>query len=414
MELKKILFVIFIFIGLVGTANAAAGLNVILANQNPDPVSPGNYVYLNVKVSNIGDEQVKVDELKMIENDNFKLAKSDDASRDLGIMSAYSRAENSKSFVVEKYKVLVDENTPSGLNTLEFEVSTDNGKFSHDFDILVKDNNPIINVDKISSKEFKPGESGELQITLENINPVNLRNVKTALKLGEIDENTITMAAGSNEKIVENLNRGESTTFTFDISIRPDAESKSYLLPIEISYEDSLESTYSNIVYGSVKVFSKPELTLNLDSQDVYNVGKGGFTLAIANPGTSRIKGVQFEILDSDSYEIIEGKTQYVGDLNPDDFQTLQGEMFIKDPESAILKVKLNYLDSYDNKKEEIIDVPLKIYNEEELQRFGLSQPQGSSTTLIAGILIVAIVGFVFWRRHKKKQNLRRARSNNK
>lgn len=412
MEFKKIILTILIFIGLLGTANAAAGLNVILANQNPDPVSPGNFVYLNVKISNIGDEQIKVDEIKMIENENFKIAKGEDISRNLGILSAYSTSDNSKSFVVEKYKVLVDEDTPSGLNNVDFEVLTDNGKVTYEFDVFVQDNNPIIFVKNIETEELKPGENGELKVTLENINTINLRDVKVALQLGDIDENTITMAQGSNEKIIERLESKTESTFVFDISISPDSQSKSYLVPIKISYEDSLENTYENTVYGSVKVFSEPELSLNLDSQDVYNVGKGGFTLAIANPGTSRIKGVQFKILDSESYEIIEGKTQYVGDLNPDDFQTLQGEMYIKNTDSATLRIQLNYLDSYDNKKEEIIEVPIKIYSEEELQKFGIAQEQKSSTGLIVVVLVLVIVGFIFWRRNKKKKNLQRARNN--
>jgi hypothetical protein len=412
MEFKKIILTILIFIGLLGTANAAAGLNVILANQNPDPVSPGNFVYLNVKISNIGDEQIKVDEIKMIENENFKIAKGEDISRNLGILSAYSTSDNSKSFVVEKYKVLVDEDTPSGLNNVDFEVLTDNGKVTYEFDVFVQDNNPIIFVKNIETEELKPGENGELKVTLENINTINLRDVKVALQHGDIDENTITMAQGSNEKIIERLESKTESTFVFDISISPDSQSKSYLVPIKISYEDSLENTYENTVYGSVKVFSEPELSLNLDSQDVYNVGKGGFTLAIANPGTSRIKGVQFKILDSESYEIIEGKTQYVGDLNPDDFQTLQGEMYIKNTDSATLRIQLNYLDSYDNKKEEIIEVPIKIYSEEELQKFGIAQEQKSSTGLIVVVLVLVIVGFIFWRRNKKKKNLQRARNN--
>lgn len=411
MVLKKIILSMLMIICMLGTVNAAAGLNVILANQDPDPVSPGNFVYLNVKVSNIGDSQIRVNKLTMLENEHFTLAQKENNDRDLGILSGYSRTDNAKTFVVEKYKILVDKDTPLGLNTLEFEVESDSGKFKYEFNVFVSSNNPLVSTQNIESKVLKPGEDGKLSITLENLNNMHLNDVKVALQLGDIDENSITINQGSNEKFIKHLEAQDNETFVFDISINPEALSKSYLVPIKVSYKDPLENMYENTIYGSVKVFAQPELLLTLNSQSIYNVGKGTFTLAIANPGTSKVKGVQLNLLDSQGYEVVEGKNQYIGDLNPDDFQTIQTEIYVKNVDSDKLKIELNYLDSYDNKKSEIIEVPIKIYTQEELIEYGIVQEQGFSTLIIVIILLVVIVGFFYWRKNKKAK-LERLRNN--
>ena len=158
---------------------------------------------------------------------------------------------------------------------------------------------------------------------------------------------------------------------------------------------------FTTEVLGSVRVYSEPQLLLTLDSQDVYTIGKGKVTLAVANPGTSSIKGTQVEIMSSDDYEVISGSNQYVGDLNPDDFQTVQSEVYISNSESATLKVKVTYLDSYNIESEIMMDVPLKIYDNDELKSFGLMGNDSGSSGFgtIIFVLIVLAVAFFYGRK---------------
>lgn len=406
MKTTKILLSLLILIVSVSAINAAAGLNVILANQNPDPVSPGNFVYLNVQMSNVGDQAIKIDQIKFNENSNFKIAQGESLTQEVGLLSSFS-SSSEDSLVVTKYKILVSDKAPLGLNTVNFDIITPNGVFNYEFQVLVQDNNPIVHVENIEVEQASPGDTTQLKVTLSNVNSINLKNVKTAIDFSNanIDTSAITIAKGSNEKIISTLNANEQSTLTFDIAINPGTTSQTYLIPIKITYEDTLENAYENTVYGSVKVYSKPQLSLNLDSQDIYTIGKGKFTLAIANPGNSQIKGVQIQILDSPDYQIIEGENQYVGDLNPDDFQTLQGTIYIKNANEATLKVKVDYADSYDVANEEIIDIPLKIYNQEQLQTLGFAQAGKSSTMLYIIILVITLGGIYFWRKRRKNNH---------
>lgn len=403
-------FILLLFLG-IAYANAAAGLNVVLANQNPDPVSPGNYVYLNVKVSNVGSEIINDVRIKFNENDYFRIAPGELNQRELGIFSGFSTSDNSKSFVVVRYKVYVDSKTPTGINNINFDLETSAGTYNYDFDVLVQDSNPQLTIENLDISEISPGSEGKLKLILENKNNIELKNIKVALDLANVENRIITTAKGSNEYLVGEMNFGESSTVEYDLLVSPSAESKPYLIPIIVTYEDNLDNSFVNTLYASLKVYSKPDLSVSLYSQEIYTQGKGKITLSVANPGTSKIKGVQFVILPSDDYEIVEGENQYVGDLNPDDFQTLQSTLFIKNTESVNLKVKLVYGDSYDTRTEKVIEMPLKIYNNEQLVEYGFAPAKnvgGGMTSYIIIALLSSVITFFFVRRSFKKKIARK------
>jgi hypothetical protein len=327
--ITKILIGILLIISSFAVAYSAPGLNVVLSSQNPDPVSPGNFVFVNVKLSNLGTNDIKDATIRMIENNNFRIASGSDVTKRVGSIPAYSgTSTDSSGFIIAKFKVLVDSSTPLGLNTLKFQVDADR-TYEYEFDILVEDSNPTIQVNKFDLEKVEAGSSSKLTLEIENTNSITLKNVIITLGLDDIEDKVINVESGSNQKTLRIIKPGEKVSIEYNLIVNPDAESKPYQVPVEIIYEDSLENSFSTEVLVSINVYSKPILDINLDSQTVYTKGKGQITLAVANPGTSTVKGVRIELLESDDYEIIEGSYQYVGDLNPDDFQTIQTDIFI-------------------------------------------------------------------------------------
>jgi hypothetical protein len=397
MKNKNIVFVMLsLFVAFVCFDTVlAGGLNVILQNQNPDPVTPGNFVYLNVKVSNL-EVQDNSENLfiKFNENKNFKLANGESNTKNLGSLDGD---------IIVKFKLLVDEKTPTGLNSVKFDIVGGGNELTYEVDVLVQDVTPQIHIESIDVSEVKPGGNGVLKLRLENTNNINLQDVKVNLNLEAVEDKVISLNGGTNEMILKNMVSESKKYFTFDISINPEASSKPYLLPIDISYTDSLGNSYSSTIFTTVKVYSKPYLSIELDSQDVYSVGKGKISLATFNPGSSKVKGVHMKILEDDSYEVIKGSSQYVGDLNPDDFQTLLADVFLKNNSKVNLKVQVKYFDSYDNENVEVIEIPLKIYDEEELVQYGFSN--GSSFGVVGFLIWFVIGGFIGFFIGKRKYN---------
>lgn len=405
-NLFQILIAVLISILMLNAAYSAGGLNVVLANQNPDPVAPGNFVELNVKVSNSGNTGIQNAKIIFVENNNFHIVKGKAKSKDLGIIPAYSSLDSATSYVMAKFLVEVAPNTPLGENPVEFSVETSEGTYSYEFDVTVQDANPTLVVNDFKINTVEAGKSEQLSIEIENTNSVTLNNVILSLGFNSVENGALSTLSGASQKVISTLKPNEKKNVVFEILVSPDAEAKPYLLPLNLSYEDTLGNSFAQTIYGSVKVYSKPLPLVKLDSQDIYTKGKGKFTLAVSNPGTSTVKGTQIEILPSDDYTIIGGNFQYVGDLNPDDFQTVQMNIYLNNDNSATLKAKLTYLDSYNNKNEEIIEIPLKIYTTKELTDFGIAIPKTQTQSYVGYFLTIVtlVIGFYIGRRYERKK----------
>lgn len=402
--IQKLIKIILLFLTLTLGLNVvmadSSGLNVVLANQNPDPVVPGNFVYLNVIISNSASDAANDVKIEMLENQYFSIATGSEKEKLLGVIPANSASIGSTSYVISKFKVLVDDSTPLGLNTIDFKVTSSQRTYNYEFDVLVQDTNPQILVNDIKIKTLNAGTSSKLSIEVENTNSIDLKNVVLSLDLKSVESTALSVDTGSNEKLISLLKAGEKKIFEFNLAANPDASSKPYLLPIEITYKDSLGNSYTSNVVGSVKVYSKPIISLKLDSQEIYSTGSGKITFAIANPSISSVKGTQIEIMPSKDYEVIEGESQYIGDLNPDDFQTIQSEIYIKNNQLKTINLKITYLDSYNVENEELVSIPIKVYTQEELNTFGikssaLSSSKTSSTTYIVFFILLVIIFFV-------------------
>lgn len=415
-QIIKLLFILvsltitMVLSSLVVVSAPIVAPNVILSSQNPDPVSPGNFVFLNVKISNSGSVGMTNTSIRFEENSLFSLAEGSKRARNIGTIPPSSRDEDQTGFVIAKYKLRVAEDAPLGLNTAKFRVDSSHGSSAYEFEVLVQDTNPKIQITDFKVPTTKAGETTTITITLENTNSIALKDVFVALKLGDVDGKVISMNEQSNERVISQLDAGESKELKYSIIVSPDAASKPFLIPVNISFEDTLDVSYSKEVFGTIQVYSDPLLSFNLDSQSIYSIGKGTFTFSVANPGTSTIKGTEVEILSTEKYTVLEGRYNYIGDLNPDDFQTLQAQVAIEDEEVEFIQVKLSYLDSYNKKQEEIKEIPLSIYSADEREALGLNGASSSGGSgwlsfFLLILIVVALFGGRKWgyKRAKKK-----------
>ena len=209
--MKKIISILILLIIGLSSTFAASSLNVVLANQNPDPVAPGNFVYVNVKVSNTGSIAVENAKIKFIENQYFKIAPGENKEKELGTIPSFSSLESSSSYSIAKYKILVDSNAPLGLNTLNFQVESVVNKLNYEFDILVQDANPTIELlsSKLENDFIKAGESQKIKLTFTNQNSIDLKDVIVSLDLEEVEDKVLTTKSGSNQIFIGKLKAKE-------------------------------------------------------------------------------------------------------------------------------------------------------------------------------------------------------------
>lgn len=397
-DLYRSIAILLVLLLCAGSVYSVSGLNAVLSSQNPDPVSPGNFVYLNVKISNIGEDNIQDVKISFVENNLFKLAAGSDLEKDLGVIPAYSGATGAGNFVVAKFKVKVDEKAPLGLNTAKFLVEGSGLTSEYEFDVLVQDKNPRIQINDFNVGTIQAGRDGILEMEIENVNTITLKDITISLGLDEVEGKVINLKDGSNKLVIPALSAGEKKKISFGLTVSPDAESKPYLLPVSISYEDSLDNEYSSDILGTVRVYSEPILSLNLDTQEFFETNiKSKITLAIANPSVSTIKGTQIEIVPTSDYGVVEGGFNYVGDLNPDDFQTVQSQILPKATDDFNIVIRAKYLDSYNREVEKTFSVPYTIYTSDEMKDLGIASVATGGSNVIIYIVSLVLIVFAFF-----------------
>ena len=227
----------------LAAVSADCQITPTLLSQDPYPAVPGDYVKLVFQVSGMQNPDCN--------NVLFELAPEYPISFDPGASSkvtinsgTYSSSDYTSNVLIP-YRVRVDTDALDGANPIEFRYSTSGDVSSYtyvqfnlevndtqtDFDVFVKDFNPITN-----------------EITLEILN-IGKRDVEAlTVKLPSQDDFIV---KGSNVDIVGSLDSNDYSTANFEIS------PSSGDLKMEISYSDSIgvRRSVNKTVYFDPSVF---------------------------------------------------------------------------------------------------------------------------------------------------------------
>jgi len=383
-------------------------IRVSLVNQNPDPVDPGSYAELRFRIENIGGDYAKDIKFELIPEYPFSLDKGVSPIRQIGDM--YMQQVEDEAYIVY-YKVRVDKDAIDGNNPIKIRYTTDDGLTwsRSDFDIRVQTSDAIISIDEIrlNPEQIGPGATAELKITLTNNADSLLKNIR--INLGIVDaqsaELPITPIGSTNEKMIENIGSDESKDVIFNLIADADAISKVYKLPITVSYSDILGKNYSKEYYTSLIIGEEPDLVASIEESEIITSGKAGkITLKFTNKGSSDIKFLNVILLDSDKYDIISSKEVYIGNIDSDDYESGEFNLYIKGTRSSSvqLPIQIEFKDANNKqfKKDVILQLPL--YSSSKAQMYGLIAPSNALGTVF--FLLVILLGV--WYFLKKKKNI--------
>ena len=377
MLIKKFISII-IFI--MFCASFAYSVDLSLKSYTPDPAVSNSFVYVDVLVSNLDDVDVENLRVEYIENKDFIV--QDNKHKTIGILEE-------KQTITLKYKFFIENSVNSGINTISFKTNKDD--LVYEFDILVQDDSPKVYLSDFKTDNLVPGSSTNFSFKIKNTNDVEIKDIFINLDVLEIEDNILNFYKDSNNIFIKKLSPNEEKILNYNILIKPQAEAKPYILPITISYEDTLNNLYNQTYYTSLNVYSKPNLILDIESYEDNTIN-----LALANVGTSNVKSVQIKVLESSDYNLTQAIYTYVGDLNPDDYEVLQTKLdsFDDNPE---IKFELTYYDSYNKMFSEIKTFKINNFSMEKEER-------GNTFLYIIIVLVISAIGFFYFRRKNKNK----------
>ena len=386
------------------------GTNMV--NQVPDPVEPGGYVEVRFKVENIGGDIIENLVFELIEQFPFSLDPGAKAVKRIGDIYMYNAGD--EAYVIY-YKLRVDKDAIEGNNPIKVRYSEDSGLTwtTKEFHIRVQTQDAMVSIEnvKLEPEQISPGKVAKLTLNIQNNEDTLIKDIRVNLGiLTKIITTTVTTSelpitpvGSTNEKMIRNIAAHKSENVTFDLIADADAISKIYKIPITIEYIDNVGTNYSKIYYTSLIIGEEPDLVVSIDSSEIVSSGKAGtVSLRFTNKGASDVKFLYVELMQSDSYDIISESTSYVGNIDSDDYESADFDIYVKGTrdKSVQLPLRIEYRDANNKqfKKDAILN--LNLYSSSKAQKYGLVEAKSPLSSLI---VLLVILFAVRWYVKKKK-----------
>lgn len=400
--MKKLIFILVILFLALGIARAAStGLAVDISKYEPYPAQPGDYLDVWISAQNIGTDPLTDAQLKIAPVYPFSLDPNQNSTIVIGTIPGGQA-------VVSKVRIRVDQNAVQGDNFLDVQYRYNGFDWlTKRINVFVQTHDAILAVKKISTvpDTLVPGDTGNLFFEIENMADSFLRDVKIKLDLTN-ESLPFIVVNSSSEKWIYSIDSGKTETVSFSILTFPDAESKVYKVPFELSYYDSLGTKYSKEDTFGIVVGNVPFIEVLLDKTSIRQSGTAGtVTFEIINKGLTGIKFLTVEIAKTDDFEVISPNKIYMGELASDDTDSFDMTFFIKSTSKSAVEipVKLQYLDSSNNEYNTTENVSLRLYTGSEISAYNL-QGGDMTVTIAIVLLIIAVAGwFVYTKWFKKR-----------
>ncbi|MDP2925265.1 MAG: hypothetical protein Q8N99_02740 [Nanoarchaeota archaeon] len=253
----------------------------------------------------------------------------------------------------------------------------------------------------MNPESIAPGETSKITIVIKNNGENDLTDVSVGL-----DFTNLPLApynSGSNQ-VFSDLNVDKTKQLEFDVVALNDAKSGIYKIPVKIKYtEDSISKTLDSMI--SIMVYSRPIVEVDAEESLLLKGQKNKITIKIVNKGLADVKFLEVEIEGSTYYSLLSPDTVYVGDVDSNDFQTADFNLFFNKniPNTINIPVTLTYKDITNKEYNQDYTISLKTYSQEQAQKLGLVQK--SYTSYIIGGVIFLILVFLVYRTLRRRKN---------
>jgi len=376
--------------------------NLVVATlrYEPFPVEQGSYFDLWLKILNTGNEPAVSMTVSIEETASFIYTGPE---INTGAIPAGQYA------IVKIEDIKVQPTTPYGTHELKVRLNAGGG-YSLESKIV-----PLsIEVGHLQSglqpniytvpSRISPGEISKLIIKLENMVAASARNVEVKIH----PPSEFTVVGSTNERRISWILPNQKKEVEFDLIVDPDAESKPYRIPIEIYYyndDGSLVTTGSNYTYETgILVESPIAYQLDLEDSKVATAGQvGEIIIAFSNIGPSEIKYSSIELVSTNQYDVVSPPRTYIGNLEPDDFETVDFKIRTRTSRDLDLTLKVKYKTAYNEEFEDTKHITVPIYSSSTAVALGLKEPSKGLSGLIVWIIIITLIYTFYkeWRRLK-------------
>jgi len=253
---------------------------------------------------------------------------------------------------------------------------------------------------------ISPGESSKISIYLKNNGNYDLEDISINMDLSNLP---FAPYNSGSYYTFDKLNEGDTKKVEFEITAQPNAKSGLYKIPLKIEYNENSQTKIRNSVV-SVVVNSEPSLKVILEENVLLAGQENKIVMKIINNGLSDAKFVEVNISQvSNYYTILSPESVYIGDIDSDDYQTLEFKLFFKKniPSIINLPIVVYYKDANNNAYSQKFEIQLKVYTKSKAEELGLIKRNMNIYYLLGFFsLVILFLIYRFVRRRKIEEQI--------
>lgn len=388
------LFVVF----LLGFS-LAADLRLKILNYAPVPAEPGKVVKVWVKIDNNSNSAADDVILEFVPKYPFSIGEGVEAVRVVGAIPPYQT-------YLARYDVLVASDALDGTYDIEFKVTQDKQKIAMTSvdKIDVTHNAPQVEIIAASPSTAKPGETISVVMTFRNIGGDIAKDV--VVSYGGASKTTLAVKpVGSGSIYIEKINAGDEMQTAMALSADPDAELKTYVVPLIISYKNSVGTKFDTNRDLGIKVSGVPEIGVSV-SDIVPAAVPGGTSEITFNLFNTGVASAFYAVADVDSSiadDISESRV-FIGTLDADDFDSFKTKIRFKagtipGKQPVVLTIRYKDAESNDVAVEKVVNV--KVLSAQEAAALAAEPP--SVWFYVVVLIVLFFAGRWTYRKIKRK-----------
>lgn len=254
----------------------------------------------------------------------------------------------------------------------------------------------------MDSEGINSGEVADIEIGLRNNGDEDVEDISVFLDLMDVD---LAPFDSSSEFGIDEIKEGRIKYAKFKIIALDSAKPGTYKIPVRIDYkEEDEDKTKDSLI--SVKVNSEPVLGVVAEENLLLKGKDNKVSIRIINKGLGDVRFLEVEV-GSGKFSLLSSKNVYIGDVDSDDFDEVDFNVFFKSSVSNRVgfPVTLKYQDVFNNKYEENFDVSLKVYSRERAVELGLIE-KSYVGQIITWVVVLIVLWFVYrwWRKRRKNK----------
>ncbi|RLE41773.1 hypothetical protein DRJ48_04935 [Candidatus Woesearchaeota archaeon] len=165
-----------------------------------------------------------------------------------------------------------------------------------------------------------------------------------------------------------------------------------------------INNKYTKSDVLGLEIGGKPSLLVELEESAVLTPGSTGeIVISIVNNGETDVKFLEVVVGESEEYVLIEGATQYIGNLDSDDYETVKVKLHLRSNSTRFeLPVSLRYKDSLGNSYTHTATLKVPFFTSEEAIKYGLVKKSRTTGALVT--IVIIVVGLLIYRFFKRRR----------